>query len=65
MAWATYTLDKHFTVVCVTQNWKMSKSSLPEPNVAIGTDCLFAICEWQNLFTQTTVLRESLLIHLL
>lgn len=33
--------------------------------MAIGTDCLFAICERQDLFTQTTVLRKSLFVHLL
>lgn len=40
-------------------------NGLPEPNVAIGADGLFAICERQDLFTQTTVLGESLFVHLL
>lgn len=38
---------------------------LPEPDVAVGTDGLLAIREGQDLFTQTTVLGESLLVHLL
>lgn len=65
MAWAPYPLDKHLTVVCGAQSWKTRKSSLPEPNVAIGADGLLAICERQDLLTQTTVLREGLLVHLL
>lgn len=31
----------------------------------IGTNCLLAIREWQDLLTQTAVLGEGLLIHLL
>lgn len=65
MAWAPYRLDKHLTVVCGAEGWKTHESSLPEPNVAIGADGLLAICEGQDLLTQTTVLREGLLVHLL
>lgn len=37
----------------------------PEPDVAIGADRLFAIRERQDLLTQTAVLGEGLLVHLL
>lgn len=33
--------------------------------MAVGADRLLAIREWQDLFTQTAVLGEGLLVHLL
>lgn len=66
-----HVLDTHFTALSAAQTWKrctkqgLAYNGLPEPDVAIGADCLFAICEWQDLFTQTTVLREGLFVHLL
>lgn len=44
---------------------KTLKSGLPEPNMSIGADCLFAISEWQDLFTQAAVLWKSLFVHFL
>jgi len=44
---------------------KLFKKRLPEPNMSIGADCLFAIGEWQDLFTQAAVLWKSLFVHFL
>lgn len=33
--------------------------------MSVGADSLLAVCEGQHLLTQTTVLRERLLVHLL
>lgn len=42
-----------------------SSPGLPEPDMAIGADGLFAVGEGQDLLAQTAVLRECLFIHLL
>lgn len=66
-----HVLDTRFTALGAAQTWKgrtkqgLAYNGLPEPDVAIGADCLLAIREWQDLFTQTTVLREGLFVHLL
>lgn len=44
---------------------KLLKTQLPEPNMSIGADGLFAVREGQDFFTQAAVLWKSLFVHFL